>query len=199
MGRLTSLLRRWAAPPSPTGPRRTAGIHRDAVLYPTATVVLQGHAENRIRVGASSHVRGELLLFGHGGDIELGSYCYVGEQTRIWSSTSIRIGNRVLISHLCTIMDNLTHPEDPSERHQQFRAIIETGFPTQCDLGERPIVIEDDALIGCNCIILRGVTIGKGAIVGAGSVVTSDVKPMTIVAGNPARYIRNVNEVAGRA
>jgi acetyltransferase-like isoleucine patch superfamily enzyme len=139
-------------------------------------------------------VRGELLVFGHGGRITMGDWCYVGEQTRIWSSCSISIGNRVLISHLVTIMDNLTHPEDPAARHAQFRAIVETGFPTDDDLGERPVTIGDDVLIGGHSLVLRGVTIGRGAIVGAGSVVTKDVAPMTIVAGNPARYVRDVVE-----
>lgn len=52
-----------------------------------------------------------------------------------------------------------------------------------------PIIIEDEVWIGCNAIILSGITIGKGAIVAAGSVVTKDVKPYTIVGGNPAKFI----------
>lgn len=163
-----------------------------AMLYATASIHLQGRPADSIRVGAHSHVRGELLVFGHGGRVELGSWCYVGEQTRVWSAASIVIGSRVLISHLCTVIDNLTHPEDPIARHRQFRHIVERGFPTDDDLGERPVRIGDDVLIGAHAVILRGVTIGAGAIVGAGSVVTQDVAPMTIVAGNPARFVRAV-------
>jgi acetyltransferase-like isoleucine patch superfamily enzyme len=173
---------------------RDGNLHPSAVLYPTASVLMQGRPKENITVGAHCHIRGELLVFGHGGRITMGDWCYVGEQTRIWSATSISIGNRVLISHLVTIMDNLTHPEDPAARHAQFRAIVESGFPTDDDLGEKPVVIEDDVLIGGHSLILRGVTIGRGAIVGAGSVVTKDVAPMTIVAGNPARYVRDVVE-----
>ncbi len=55
----------------------------------------------------------------------------------------------------------------------------------------QPIRIGNGAWIGAKAIILKGVTIGEGAIVGAGSVVTRDVAPYTIVAGNPARFIRN--------
>lgn len=102
------------------------------------------------------------------------------------------VGDRVLISHLCTIMDNLTHPIDKAARHQQFRHIIERGFPSTGDLGEQPVVIEDDALIGCHSIIVRGVRISTGAIIGAGSVVTSDVPPMTSVPGDPARFLRAI-------
>ena len=192
-GRARSWLNRHRTGPAVVrAPDPSANVASSAVLYPTASVHLQGRSSDAIRVGEHSHVRGELLVFRHGGRISIGDYCYIGEQTRLWSSASISIGNRVLISHLCTIMDNLTHPEDPEARHAQFRHIIEKGFPEQDDLGERPVVIEDDALIGCHCVILRGVTIGAGAIIGAGSVVSRDVPAMTVYVGNPARFVRNV-------
>lgn len=56
----------------------------------------------------------------------------------------------------------------------------------------KPIVIEDDAWIGGNTTILPGVRVGHGAVVGAGSVVTKDVPPMTVYAGNPAKFIKNI-------
>jgi acetyltransferase-like isoleucine patch superfamily enzyme len=178
--------------------RALADIDPTAVIHPTASLQTQGHSRDALRVGAHSHVRGELLLFGHGGRITLGEYCYVGEQTRIWSAKEIRIGNRVLISHLCTIMDNLTHPLNPTQRHQQFRDMITTGHPRELDLDEQAVIIEDDALISCHCVVLRGVRIGRGAVIGAGSVVTRDIPPMVIAAGNPAKVIRKL-EVAGTA
>ncbi|MEP7146052.1 MAG: acyltransferase, partial [bacterium] len=58
----------------------------------------------------------------------------------------------------------------------------------------KPVLIEDDVWIGANCFILKGVTIGKGSIVGAGSVVNNDVKPFSIYAGNPAVFIKNIEE-----
>ena len=61
----------------------------------------------------------------------------------------------------------------------------------------RPIVIEDKAWIGINSTILPGVRIGYGAIVGAGSVVTKDVPPMTVVAGNPAKFIKKIETGKG--
>ncbi len=54
------------------------------------------------------------------------------------------------------------------------------------------VIIEDDCWIGAGAIILNGITIGKGSVVGAGSVVTKDVPPYTIVAGNPARKIKDI-------
>ncbi len=90
------------------------------------------------------------------------------------------------------IFDSTTHPINPRHRHEQFRQIITSGHPKSLDLEEREVVISDDVLIGCMSIVLAGVTIGEGAIVGAGSVVTHDVPSYTIVAGNPARVIREL-------
>jgi len=153
----------------------------------------QGISEN-IRIGASSVVSGELFLFRHGGSIDIGEWCYIGEGTRIWSSSSIRIGNRVLISHNVSVFDSLTHPINAARRHEQFMAIATKGHPESIDLGESPVVISDDAWIGANALILRGVTIGKGAIIAAGAVVTHDVPPNTIVGGNPATAIRELRD-----
>jgi acetyltransferase-like isoleucine patch superfamily enzyme len=161
-------------------------------FYKEASVANLRNDPSAINIGAHTHVRGELLIFGHGGRITIGEYCYVGEHSHIWSAKSILIGNRVLIAHNVNIFDNSTHPLSASARHEQFKHIVTSGHPKQLDLSERPIIIEDDVWIGCMSIILKGVTIGRGAIIGAGSVVTKDVPPYTIVAGNPARVIREI-------
>ncbi len=90
------------------------------------------------------------------------------------------------------IFDNLTHPINPARRHEHFRQIITRGHPAQIDLEERTVFIDDDAWVGAMSIILPGITVGKGSIIGAGSVVTKDVPPYTIVAGNPARIVRTL-------
>jgi acetyltransferase-like isoleucine patch superfamily enzyme len=150
-----------------------------------------------IAIGANSVIRGELMTFGHGGEIRIGEWCYVGEGTRIWSAGSIEIGNRVLISHSANVFDNLTHPLDAAERHQQVRQIFRSGHPRNISLDERPVKICDDAWIGAGAIILGGVTVGEGGVVAAGAVVTKDVLPYSIVAGNPAEFIRKLPSNAG--
>lgn len=147
-----------------------------------------------IVVGAHTHIRGHLLTFGHGGRITMGSYCYVGENSKLWSAVEITIGDRVLIAHNTSIFDSDTHPLNPAERHRQFVDIITKGHPAQINLQEEPVIIEDDVWIGCNVIVLKGVTIGRGAVVGAGSVVTKSVPPYVIVAGNPARVVRELSQ-----
>lgn len=159
-----------------------------------AIVALNRHDAESITVGLSTHIRGELLTFAHGGRIAMGSYCYLGEHSKVWSAKEITIGDRVLIAHNSTILDSDTHPLDPVDRHRQFVDIITKGHPVDIDLREEPVRIEDDVWIGCNVVVLKGVTIGRGAVVGAGSVVTGDVPPSVLVAGNPARFVRELTD-----
>ena len=103
---------------------------------------------------------------------------------------SILIGDRVLISHGVNIHDNNSHSISASKRHIHYMQITSTGHPLLLDdinCGE--IVIEDDVWLGFNATILKGVKIGRGAIIGAGTIVTSDIPPYAIVAGTPARVI----------
>jgi len=161
-------------------------------LHETARLINIAGNRDAITIGRLTHVRGELLTFAHGGQIRIGESCYIGEGTRIWSARSIRMGDHVLIAHDVTILDSLTHPIAANARREHFRQITSQGHPLQVDLGERPVEIGDDVWIGCMSVVLRGVTLGEGAIIGAGSVVTEDVPAWTIAAGNPARIVREL-------
>ena len=165
----------------------------EAVIHDTARIFNKTGNRSAISIGRFTHVKGELLTFAHGGVISIGEYCYIGESTRIWSARSIRIGNRVLIAHNVTILDSLTHPIGAKARHEHFKHIIAEGHPDNIDLGESAVDIGDDVWVGCMSIVLRGVSLGRGAIVGAGSVVTENVPPWTLVAGNPARIVRELD------
>ena len=171
--------------------KREALCEAGVVLHPEATIVNMRRSEC-IRIGACTHIRGELLTFSHGGEIHIGKYCYIGEHSKLWSAGHIHVGDRVLIAHAVTILDNLTHPISASSRHNHFRQIIANGHPEAINLDEQPVEIGDDVWIGCMSVVLRGVTIGQGAIIGAGSVVANSIPPWTVVAGNPARVIREL-------
>jgi acetyltransferase-like isoleucine patch superfamily enzyme len=160
---------------------------KESVVYFPQKILNSGE-RSRIEIGHHTHIRGELFTF-PGGRISIGSFCYLGEHSRIWAATKMCVGDRVLIAHSVTILDSLTHPVDAAERHAQYRAIISTGHPEFVNIDPKPIAIEDDAWIGCNVVVLRGVRIGAGAIIGAGSIVTRDVPAGSVVAGNPARAI----------
>lgn len=115
-----------------------------------------------------------------------GSFIHIGDDVGISGATicarmGITIGNRVLIGANVSIIDNDMHPLESEGRRYR-----------QDGIQAAPIVIEDDTFIGAEAIILKGVTVGRGSVVGAGSVVVSDVPPYSIVAGNPARVIKSL-------
>ncbi len=142
-------------------------------------------------IGDNTQILGQIVVLAHGGSIQLGAWCFVGENSRIWSGQSIRIGDRVLISHGVNIHDTISHSLSADSRHKHLIQIVSKGHPKQfSDLpSQAPIIIEDDVWLGFNSVVLRGVTIGKGSIVGAASVVTKNVEPFSIVVGNPARVV----------
>ena len=149
---------------------------------------------NAIVLGHNTQVMGELLVFKYGGRIEIGDNCYIGHHTHIRSARNIRIGNNVLISHGCNIIDTNAHEENHLERAQTYLDILSLGHPKKdYNVRTASIVIENYAWLSYNVSVLKGVRIGEGAIIAAGSVVTRDVPPFTLVAGNPAKVIKKLN------
>ena len=110
----------------------------------------------------------------------LGDGVSIGDGTRINASMSVAIGAHTEVSWLVQILDT------------DFHRITETDNTVPPH--QAPVIIGSHVLIGTGAIISKGVTIGDGAVIGAGSVVTRDVKPGTLVAGNPARHIRDVQD-----
>lgn len=167
--------------------RRLHGSPHDCMLGDGATLGPEAIIDNlrgqkgAISLGMKSFCRGRLLTYGHGGEISVGDWCYIGVRTEIWSMESIKIGHRVLISHDVNIHDGTAHSADPVERHEHFRRIIERGHPTHASempgVYSAPIVIEDDVWISFGVTILRGVRIGAGSVIAARSIVTEDVPP----------------------
>ena len=101
------------------------------------------------------------------------------------ATTTITIGDNTIIGSGCMITDTDSHPILAAERN-----LLDWPKYTK----SKPIVIGKNVFIGARSIILKGVTIGDGAVVGAGSVVTKDVPANTIVAGNPARVIKTIDQ-----
>jgi galactoside O-acetyltransferase len=120
--------------------------------------------------------------------IFVGSDCLI-EGTLVTSS--IEIGNDVLISYGGIIADSDNHSVSYSRRRGDL-ARWKSGTYDWSQAPMKPIRIERGAWLGARVIILKGVTVGEGSVVGAGSVVTRDVAPYTLVAGNPARLIREI-------
>jgi acetyltransferase-like isoleucine patch superfamily enzyme len=150
---------------------------------------------SKIVIGAGTIVRGELLIFGNGGKIKIGKNAYVGEFSRIWSAEEISIGDNVLISHNVNICDTNSHEIDHTLRATNYQKMLKYGHPKEKgEIKTKAVKIGNDAWIGFNCIILKGVTIGDGAIISAGSVVSSDVPAFCVVSGNPAVIIKQLDK-----
>lgn len=109
-------------------------------------------------------------------EIHLGQQVFVGFNCEFDITEKLVIGNHVLIAPGCFVTDH-------NHLHAADRLISEQG----CE--SAPVILEDDVWLGAHVAVLPGVTIGRGAIVAAGSVVNRDVEAMTIVAGAPARLI----------
>jgi len=158
-----------------------------------ALILNNAHPKEKLSLGKNSRIMGSLLLFDFDGEIEIGEDCFIGPSTRIWSAKKIKIGSRVLIAHNVNIHDNISHPIDAKIRHNEYMNFIEKGVHYRTELNASEIVIEDDVWIGFNSVILKGVKIGRGAIIGAGSFVTKDVEAWTVNVGNPLRCIKKIN------
>lgn len=107
--------------------------------------------------------------------------------TVICAAVSVRIGDRVMLGANTTVTDTDSHPIDHRERFAGHYGLDPRLADTATAVA--PVVIEDDVFVGMHAIILKGVTIGRGAVVAAGSLVTRDVPPGGIVGGVPARVL----------
>ena len=155
--------------------------------------------EQRLIIGKDCIIGGQFIFESSEGKITIGNHSFIGSSTFI-SRSSITIGNNVTIAWGSTIYDHDSHSLDYMERRKDIDDELADLRSKQNMIAHKnwdvvnskPIKICDDAWIGMNCIILKGVTIGEGAIVGAGSVVTKDVPAWTVVAGNPAKVVKTL-------
>jgi acetyltransferase-like isoleucine patch superfamily enzyme len=175
-----------------------ARLERMLILPASTEIAAEAELFNHARrerfvIGEYGWIRGELYVTHPRGRLEIGHHVVIGRQTRIWASLDIRIGNFVKIAHAVDIHDSDSHPLDARLRRQDAEAFCERREPPDVYRIEAASVrIEDCAWICFKASVLKGVTVGRGAIVAAGAVVTKDVEPFTVVAGNPARFIKRV-------
>lgn len=142
-------------------------------------------------IGDRSMIRAEMVFEREGVSIIVGDRTFVGRGL-FTIADRLEIGNDVMISWNVTIVDHNSHSLKFSERCNDVEMNAFQGKKNWNCVKIAPVIIEDKAWIGFGCSILKGVTIGEGAVVGANSLVTKDVAPWTVVAGSPARLIREI-------
>jgi acetyltransferase-like isoleucine patch superfamily enzyme len=156
--------------------------------------------KNRIVVGNDSSIRGTIIFESKTGRVRFGDRVTFGG-SHILSISEVVFDNDIYVAWGSWFYDHdshsLNHLDRVEDRKKEKEDIL-SGKPNNIvsknwqNVKSKPIRVHSHAWIGMNCIILKGVTIGEGAIVGAGSVVTKDVPPWTVVGGNPAQIIRTL-------
>jgi acetyltransferase-like isoleucine patch superfamily enzyme len=141
---------------------------------------------------AASTYLGTMFDVGPRGHVKLGDYTLV-HGARIICDSEIIIGDYSLISWNVVLMDSYRVPLNLLERRRELE-LVPTRQPrlAAAEVVARPIHIQRNVWIGFDACVLPGVTIGEGSVVGARAVVAEDVPPYTVVAGNPARFIRRL-------
>jgi len=146
----------------------------------------------RITLGARVRLNGEQVWMAAGGGtaktLEIGDDTGIGHRTELVVGDTMHIGRHVMISNRVLLIGYDGHPSDPFARARG-------EAPGREGIG--PITVKDYAWIGADSTIMKGVTIGRGAIVAMGSVVKMSVPDLTVVAGNPARVVWQVKPPEG--
>ncbi|MDB9425752.1 acyltransferase [Microcystis aeruginosa CS-564/01] len=149
--------------------------------------------KSNIVIGKNCLIQGTLVTETEESSINIGDNVFIGGGTIIDCVKSVTVEDDVLISYQCILADSNNHSISYSIRKNDL-ADWKQGKHDWSTTKSLEIKISRGAWIGVRTIILKGVKIGEGAVVGAGSVVTQDVPAWTIVAGNPARVIREIPE-----
>jgi acetyltransferase-like isoleucine patch superfamily enzyme len=186
-------------------PMRLIQLHRMLCFYSScevghgfktterANIFVHDTPKSSIQIGPYATIDGTVEVYCRG-KFKVGKHFFLG-RSRIYCANSVEIGDYVLVSDNVTIMDSNLHPSSASGRRIVADEWCAGNFPdVYSDVIQQPVRICDDVWIGFGCCILKGVTIGQGSIIGAGSVVTSDVPPWSMVAGSPAKIVRMLHE-----
>jgi acetyltransferase-like isoleucine patch superfamily enzyme len=140
-------------------------------------------------IGAHCTMDGVHFAIGETGRMTIGDYCYFTNAVLL-CELEIHIGRYVMIGWNATIADSDFHPVAPAERIADAIACSPLGKGHQRpSIAMKAVVVEDDVWIGPNATILKGVRIGAGAFIEAGSLVTRDVSSGARVIGNPAQVV----------
>ena len=136
-----------------------------------------------VQLGEGVSLRGTIvpieLVTYTSGRIEIGNHTYINYGSSIAARSSVKIGSYCHLGHYTFVMDN-----------DQHDVVRHTDLPQS-----EPVTIEDNVWIGSRAVILPGVRIGSRAVIGAGSIVTKDIPPRCVAAGNPARVLRHLSEL----
>jgi galactoside O-acetyltransferase len=183
------LLKRACAISSVSVARRFAsyevGEHTDLLPWR-----IKGARHCRLTVGHHCFIRDKIVFERPNARLHVGDRTYLGNGL-IAIAQSVEIGSDVMFGWGVTVVDHNSHSTRFSQRQGDTERWLQ-GVKEWSTVRIEPVKIHDKVWIGFNAVILKGVTVGEGAVVAAGAVVTKPVSPWTIVAGNPATIVRDI-------
>ena len=169
-------------------------LHGSSIkLSSRAKIYLQdGAVKNQLILGDDVWLYGSIILQNKG-MCKIGNYVRIGNSSTIQCVNYVEIRDYVIIADNVVITDNNNHPTSPIFRKDWAINYNQSELSLWKHSVSQPTIIEDNVWIGANVRICKGVKIGSGSIVAASAVVTKDVPPYCIVAGNPARVVKMLN------
>jgi acetyltransferase-like isoleucine patch superfamily enzyme len=178
-GVISRIARRYGMRHSEVGSYVASGVRLGRGVHVGRGAEVWRQGDEVVDIGDYSFILRGALLLPHGGSIRIGSNVGINPYCIIYGHGGVEIGNDVLIAARVTLVsaEHVFERRDLPIRSQGITA--------------KGIRIEDDVWIGAQAVVLDGVSIGRGAVVGAGSVVTRSVSPYQVVAGSPARVVRD--------
>ncbi len=178
-------------------------IHASVHLHRQFSLRFMVEPEPRLyfRAGERAMLNAKIIFESRRGYVEIGKRSYIGSASQIICREKILIGDDVTIAWGVMIYDHNSHSLDWRQRSKVVEQFYSTYGSSRCyeeldwtDVISAPITIGNRVWIGFDAVILKGVSIGEGAIIAARSVVTRDVEPYTVVAGNPAVVVKRLAE-----
>ena len=153
-------------------------VGRDPQFYGLAGIAIG----DRVNIGRRARLETHRTERGQG-QISIGSGTNIGNDLHVGAALRVLIGRNCMLASGVTVLDHDHDFADPFDARTAAEGVIAA-----------PTVIEDSVFLGEHVVVLKGVRIGNGSVIGANSVVTNDIPPLTMAAGMPARPIRRFNE-----
>lgn len=142
-------------------------------------------------IGDDCWIQGSIVLHTKKSKVKIGDRVFVGPGTTIFVYDEIELGNDIMISWGCTLIDTNAHSLKSDERMNDVLDWKKGWEHKNWNVVEsKKIIVNSKCWIGFNSIIMKGVILGKGCIVASGSVVTKSFDPYSLIGGNPAQFIR---------
>jgi maltose O-acetyltransferase len=152
--------------------------------------LINGARKENLRIESDCKIHGKIILSG-AGKVRFGKYSQLGSGSIVGALISVSIGDFTVISTNVRIMDNNNHPINPLDRKKMQMSPHNSPERQWTYSASAEICIEENVWIGENARICKGVSIGRNSIVAANTVVTKDIPPNSIVAGNPGRIVKS--------